>query len=65
LVNAGVIGMENLFNDIDMIPFCDNDDVYCKCRMCIESQINGGNCTHCFACIQGEKAIDNCEEYKK
>ncbi len=57
--------MKNLFNDIDMTPFCDNDDVCCKCRMCIKNQINGGSCTHCFTCIQGEKSIDICEEYRK
>ena len=47
-----------------MDTFCVNDDVYCKCRTCTESQINGGTCSHCFCCIDGEKAMDVCIEYK-
>lgn len=49
--------------DMDMEVFCANDDVYCKCRTCKESQINGGTCSHCFCCIDGEKSMDVCEEY--
>lgn len=47
-----------------MDTFCVNDDVYCKCRTCTENQINGGTCSHCFCCIDGEKAMDVCIEYK-
>lgn len=47
-----------------MNTFCINDDVYYICRTCMESQINGGTCSHCFCCIDGEKATDFCEEYK-
>lgn len=47
-----------------MDKFCVNDDVYCKCRTCTENQINGGTCSHCFYCIDGEKAMDVCIEYK-
>ena len=47
-----------------MDTFCVNDDVYCKCRTCTENQINGGTCSHCFCCIDGEKAMDVCTEYK-
>lgn len=47
-----------------MNTFCINDDVYCKCRICTESQINRGTCSHCFCCLDGEKAMDVCEEYK-
>ena len=49
--------------DMDMEVFCANDDVYCKCRTCKESQINGGTCSHCFCCIGGEKSMDVCLEY--
>lgn len=50
--------------DISIDVFCPDDDVYCRCRSCIESQINGGTCSHCVCCINGEKAMDICEEYK-
>lgn len=57
--------MSKRFTDFDMTPFCNNDGVYCKCRSCTESQINKGDCSHCFTCINGERAMDICEEYKK
>lgn len=41
---------------------CVNDDVYCKCRNCKDNKANGGTCTHCFTCIDGERAIDICPE---
>lgn len=50
--------------NVSMDIFCSNDDVYCKCRSCTESQINGGACSHCLCCIDGEKDMDNCEGYK-
>ena len=43
------------------IPFCPNDEVYCLCRGCNDNKINGGSCSHCFACIDGEKAVDVCD----
>lgn len=46
-----------------MDSFCFNDDIYCKCRTCIENEINGGICSHCFCCIDGEKSIVACEDY--
>lgn len=48
----------------EMDMFCANDDVYCQCRDCAESQINGGTCSHCCCCIDGEKAMDTCAGYK-
>lgn len=42
---------------------CVDDDVYCKCRSCKQNKANGGTCSHCIACISGEKAMDKCEEY--
>ncbi len=47
-----------------METFCFNDEVYCKCRTCIESQTNDGSCSHCVCCINGEKAMDICFVYK-
>lgn len=54
-----MIGGKNM----NMDALCANDDVYCKCRTCKESQINGGTCSHCFCCIGGEKSMDVCLEY--
>lgn len=48
----------------DLTPFCTNDDVYCKCRDCKDSQMNRGTCSHCFACICGEKAMIACRDYQ-
>lgn len=45
-------------------PFCANDDEFCLCRICKDNQINGGSCSHCCACIDGEKAVDTCDAYK-
>ena len=55
-------------NDLQYLDFvsdcgCVNDDVYCKCRTC-KNKINGETCTHCFTCIDGERAMDICEEFK-
>lgn len=44
--------------------YCFDNDVYCKCRMCSDNQINGGSCSHCYACIDGERAMDTCEDSK-
>lgn len=52
--------MENKIEATDGMPFCDNDDVFCKCRTCEENQMNGGTCSHCFTCIEGSNAMDVC-----
>lgn len=57
--------MKKLFDNIDLTPFCSNEDEYCKCKTCINNQINRGSCAHCFDCINGEKAMDVCESYKE
>lgn len=49
--------------NINMDAFCVNDDIYCKCKTCKENHINGGTCSHCFCCIDGEKSMDVCLEY--
>lgn len=43
---------------------CTNDDVYCKCRQCELNKANDGSCTHCFTCIDGERAMDVCTDSK-
>lgn len=50
--------------DVSLDLFCVNDDVYCRCRSCRKNQINGGTCSHCFCCMDGEKSMDVCEEYR-
>ena len=42
---------------------CVNDDEYCLCRNCMDNKKHQGTCTHCFACIVGEKSMDVCEYY--
>lgn len=54
----------NMNMNVDLDMFCVNDDVNCKCQSCKKNQINSGTCSHCFCCIDGEKAVDSCEEYK-
>ena len=49
-------------NDFDYS--CVNDNVYCQCRSCSQNKSNNGTCTHCFTCINGEKAMDICKENK-
>lgn len=50
---------------MDFEPFCDNDDVYCKCRVCAESVLNGGTCSRCTCCVDGSYAMDCCESFKE
>ncbi|RHB41821.1 hypothetical protein DW886_14790 [Enterocloster aldenensis] len=52
--------LKDTLEDICM-PFCPNDEVYCLCRGCNDNKINGGSCSHCLACIDGEKAVDICD----
>lgn len=42
---------------------CVNDDVYCECRLCKENKANGGDCTHCFTCINRERSASGCTDY--
>lgn len=51
--------------DMDLDIFCPDDDVPCICRSCGSSQLNGGDCSHCFGCIRGEKAMDVCEAFEQ
>lgn len=44
---------------------CVNDDEFCLCRSCNDNKGNGGTCTHCVTCINGERAMDICDEYKQ
>ena len=54
--------MDELF---ESTTFCPNDDVPCKCRSCKDSKLNDGTCSHCFTCIQGERSMDICDDYKE
>ncbi len=56
--------IKSLMFDISLEPYCnDVDDVFCLCKGCKENKINGGNCTHCFTCINNEKSMDICDCY--
>lgn len=50
---------------MDFEPFCDNDDIYCKCRVCAESVLNGGTCSRCTCCVNGSCAMDRCESFRE
>ena len=52
--------LKDTLEDICM-PFCPNDEVYCLCRGCNDNKMNRGSCSHCFTCIDGEKAVDVCD----
>jgi len=48
--------------DFDFDFSCVNDEEYCKCRTCTQNKSNGGTCSHCMTCINGERAMDVCPE---
>lgn len=43
---------------------CVNGDIPCICRECKQNKNNGGTCTRCFVCINGERNMDVCEDHK-
>lgn len=49
----------------DIKIYCTDDDVYCKCRTCADSRINGGNCSHCLGCMQGGNNMNVCDAHKR
>lgn len=60
---AGKVMADVIKRNADYDCVCVNDDVYCKCRSCKHSKVNKGVCSHCIKCIDGEEAMDVCDEH--
>jgi len=43
----------SIINDVNMM---DCGDEFCTCQICGDNKENGGTCSHCFTCINGQKA---------